>query len=295
MTFRPFRVDVPEKRSSICAAASRRRVGPTAETVADDVAGRAARDDAGARALLGDGLRLAQGRGAGSTRCRSSSPRSTDVDIHFIHVRSKHDGRAADHRHARVARLDHRAARRSSARSPTRRPHGGKAADAFDVVIPSLPGHGFSGKPTDDRLGPGPRSRRAWIDADAAPRLHALRGAGRRLGQCRLGADGAAGATGTARHPHQHAGHRARPRSRRRSRLASPPPAGLSPTRSNAWDQLDFFYKQGSAMPRRWATVRRRCTRSRIRRSGWPPGCSTTTRAATDAHRPRLRRPDRRA
>jgi pimeloyl-ACP methyl ester carboxylesterase len=26
--------------------------------------------------------------------------------------------------------------------------HGGQASDAFDVVIPSLPGHGFSGKPT---------------------------------------------------------------------------------------------------------------------------------------------------
>ena len=27
--------------------------------------------------------------------------------------------------------------------------HGGSASDAFDVVIPSLPGHGFSGKPTE--------------------------------------------------------------------------------------------------------------------------------------------------
>ena len=31
--------------------------------------------------------------------------------------------------------------------------HGGSAADAFDVVIPSMPGYGFSGKPSDARLG----------------------------------------------------------------------------------------------------------------------------------------------
>ncbi len=40
--------------------------------------------------------------------------------------------------------------------------HGGSAADAFDVIIPSLPGHGFSGKPT--LLGWDPvRVARAWI------------------------------------------------------------------------------------------------------------------------------------
>ena len=31
--------------------------------------------------------------------------------------------------------------------------HGGRAEDAFHVVCPSLPGYGFSGKPTDHRLG----------------------------------------------------------------------------------------------------------------------------------------------
>ena len=36
-----------------------------------------------------------------------------------------------------------------------------------------------------------------------------------------------------------------------------------------------------SATRRRWRTARRRSTRSRIRRSAWRPGCSTTTRAAT--------------
>ena len=31
--------------------------------------------------------------------------------------------------------------------------HGGDAEDAFDVVVPSMPGYGFSGKPTEHRLG----------------------------------------------------------------------------------------------------------------------------------------------
>ena len=62
---------------------------------------------------------------------------------------------AAD-RHPRLARLDHRAAQdhRTADRSDG---HGASAADAFDLVIPSLPGHGFSGKPTETGWDP-PRS-----------------------------------------------------------------------------------------------------------------------------------------
>ena len=59
--------------------------------------------------------------------------------------------------------------------------HGGKAADAFDVVIPSMPGYGFSGKPTTTGWGP-EHMAKAWDVADEASRLHALRRAGRRLG-----------------------------------------------------------------------------------------------------------------
>ena len=67
---------------------------------------------------------------------------------HSFHSRSLKASKCyAAHRHARVARLDHRAAEdhRSTA-NPTA--HGGRAEDAFDVVIPSMPGYGFSGKPT---------------------------------------------------------------------------------------------------------------------------------------------------
>ena len=58
---RPFRVDVPEED----LVDLRRRIAatqwPEKETVADRVAGRAARDDSGTRPLLGDRIRLAQG------------------------------------------------------------------------------------------------------------------------------------------------------------------------------------------------------------------------------------------
>ena len=58
---------------------------------------------------------------------------------------------------------------------------GGDAADAFHVVAPSLPGFGFSGKPTTTGWGV-ERIGAAWADADGAPRLRPVRRAGRRLG-----------------------------------------------------------------------------------------------------------------
>ena len=67
--------------------------------------------------------------------------------------------------------------------------HGGRAEDAFDLVLPTLPGYGFSGKPQGTGWGPdriGTRLGRA----DAAPRIHALRVAGRRLGRHHFGGHG---------------------------------------------------------------------------------------------------------
>ena len=80
------------------------------------------------------------------------------LDIHFIHVRSKHP-------HALPIIVTHgwpgSIIEQLKIIDPLTNPtaHGGTAADAFDVVIPSLPGHGFSAKPT----APGwdPRASRA--------------------------------------------------------------------------------------------------------------------------------------
>ena len=91
----------------------RRRISatrwPERETVDDDSQGRAARDHAGARALLGDGLRLEQVRGEAE---RPAELHDRDRRAgHPLHPRPlAARGRAAAHRHARLARLDHRAA-----------------------------------------------------------------------------------------------------------------------------------------------------------------------------------------
>ncbi len=84
------------------------------------------------------------------------------LDIHFIHVRLETRERAAAHHHARLARLGHRDAQR---RRPAHRSgaHGGNAEDAFDLVIPSMPGYGFSGKPTSIGWDPD-HIARAWVE-----------------------------------------------------------------------------------------------------------------------------------
>jgi pimeloyl-ACP methyl ester carboxylesterase len=84
------------------------------------------------------------------------------VDIHFIHVKSPHDnalplimthgwpGSVIE----LLETVDHLS-------DPTA--HGGRAEDAFDVVLPSLPGYGFSGEPTE--LGwDASRTARAWAE-----------------------------------------------------------------------------------------------------------------------------------
>jgi pimeloyl-ACP methyl ester carboxylesterase len=83
------------------------------------------------------------------------------VDIHFIHVRSKNpNALPVIITHGWPGSIIEQMKIIDPLTNPTA--HGGKASDAFDVVIPSLPGHGFSGKPTD--LGWNPvRVARAWI------------------------------------------------------------------------------------------------------------------------------------
>jgi pimeloyl-ACP methyl ester carboxylesterase len=68
------------------------------------------------------------------------------LDIHFIHVRSKHeDALPVIITHGWPGSIIEQLKIIEPLTNPTA--HGGSAADAFHVVIPSLPGHGFSGKP----------------------------------------------------------------------------------------------------------------------------------------------------
>jgi pimeloyl-ACP methyl ester carboxylesterase len=82
------------------------------------------------------------------------------VDIHFLHIRSKHENALpllVSHGwpgsiivHLKII---------EPLTDPTA--HGGSASDAFHLVIPSMPGYGFSGKPTSTGWDP-PRIARAW-------------------------------------------------------------------------------------------------------------------------------------
>src|SRR5882672_1118765 len=83
------------------------------------------------------------------------------LDIHFIHVRSKHE-------HALPLIVTHgwpgSVIEQMKIIDPLTNPtaHGGNASDAFHLVIPSIPGYGYSGKPTTTGWD-GPHIARAWL------------------------------------------------------------------------------------------------------------------------------------
>jgi pimeloyl-ACP methyl ester carboxylesterase len=84
------------------------------------------------------------------------------LDIHFVHVRSKHEN-------ALPIIITHgwpgSIIEQLKLIEPLTNPeaHGGSASDAFHVVIPSIPGYGFSGKPTTTGWDPA-RIARAWTE-----------------------------------------------------------------------------------------------------------------------------------
>jgi pimeloyl-ACP methyl ester carboxylesterase len=85
-----------------------------------------------------------------------------DVDIHFIHVRSKHpNAQPVIITHGWPGSVIEQLKIIDPLTNPTA--HGGRAEDAFDVVIPSLPGYGFSGKPKGTGWEPG-HIARAWAE-----------------------------------------------------------------------------------------------------------------------------------
>ena len=127
------------------------------------------------------------------------------LDIHFIHVRSKHENALPlIVTHGWPGSVIEQLKIIDPLTNPTA--HGGSASDAFHLVIPSLPGFGFSARPTDCRLGC--RAHRTRLGrADEAPWIHTIRGARRRPGRGRLHGDGQTGASGVAGHSHQLSGN----------------------------------------------------------------------------------------
>ena len=83
------------------------------------------------------------------------------LDIHFIHVRSKHENALpVIVTHGWPGSIIEQLKIIDPLTNPTA--HGGRASDAFDVVIPSMPGYGYSGKPTTTGWDPD-RIARAWV------------------------------------------------------------------------------------------------------------------------------------
>ncbi|MGF6776792.1 epoxide hydrolase family protein [Paraburkholderia sp. GAS334] len=164
------------------------------------------------------------------------------LDIHFIHVRSK-DANALPVivTHGWPGSIIEQLKIIDPLTNPTA--HGGTSSDAFDVVIPSLPGHGFSGKPTTTGWDP-VRIARAWVVLM------------KRLGYTRYVAQGGDWGNAVTEQmallaPPELLGiHTNMPATvpdniAEALKFGKPAPADLSADERHAYDQLDSFYKHG--------------------------------------------------
>lgn len=166
------------------------------------------------------------------------------LDIHFIHVRSKHpNALPIIITHGWPGSVVELLKVVDPLTNPTA--HGGSAADAFDVVIPSIPGYGFSGKPTAGGWEP-VRIARAWTT---------LMG---RLGYTRYVAQGgdwgdpiteqmALLAPSEVIGIHSNMPAAVPPDILKAAQAGAPAPAGLSADERHAYDQLAFFFTKGLA------------------------------------------------
>jgi pimeloyl-ACP methyl ester carboxylesterase len=236
----PFSVEVPEED----LVDLRRRIAatrwPERETVADETQG----------VQLATMQELVRYWGTEydfrrvETRLNAVPQFTTEIDgldIHFIHVRSQHkDALPLIVNHGWPGSVIEQLKIIDPLTNPTA--HGASAADAFDVVIPSMPGYGFSGKPMSTGWGP-ERMGRAWDELMT------------RLGHTRYVAQGGdwgafvvdqmglqAPAGLLAIHSNMPATVPADVDSA--SLAGEPPPAGLSAEERRAYEQLLRTYKQ---------------------------------------------------
>ena len=164
------------------------------------------------------------------------------VDIHFIHVRSKQpDALPMIVTHGWPGSIIEQLKIIDPLTNPTA--HGGSASNAFDVVIPSLPGYGFSGKPTE--LGWDPiRIAKAWVVLM------------KRLGYKRFVAQGGDWGNAVTEQMallgapeligiHTNMPATVPPEIDNAAFSGAPAPAGLSADERHAYEQLAYFYKHG--------------------------------------------------
>jgi pimeloyl-ACP methyl ester carboxylesterase len=164
------------------------------------------------------------------------------LDIHFIQVRSKNpNALPVIITHGWPGSIIEQMKIIGPLTDPTA--YGGNAEDSFDVVIPSLPGHGFSGKPNATGWDP-VRIARAWVVLM------------KRLGYTRYVAQGGDWGNAVTEQmallapPELLAIHTNMPATvpdeiAKALQFGDPAPSGLSNDERHAYDQLDFFYKHG--------------------------------------------------
>ena len=166
------------------------------------------------------------------------------LDIHFIHARSKHE-------HALPMIVTHgwpgSVIEQLKIIGPLTNPeaHGGHASDAFHLVIPSLPGYGFSGKPSTAGWGP-ERIARSWtvlMKRLGYTKYVAQGGDWGALITQLMGVQAAPGLLGI----HTNMPGAVPPDIDKSALAGAPAPSGLSADERHAYDQLVFFYTHGLA------------------------------------------------
>jgi pimeloyl-ACP methyl ester carboxylesterase len=166
------------------------------------------------------------------------------LDIHFIHERSKHENALPlIVTHGWPGSVVEQLKIIEPLTNPTA--HGGNASDAFDIVIPSIPGYGYSGKPSKSGWGP-ERIARAWVTLM------------KRLGYSKFVAQGGDwGAVivdmmGVQASPELLAIHTNMPgifpgEIDKAAFSGAPVPSGLSADENVAYERLQFVYQKGIA------------------------------------------------